>query len=242
MAWLPQRTNANVPWTPIATPTTSTASTVSGFATPMSSVGSTGSTSSQLSTATVQRPAVGLQTALPTQAQLANANPWGRGRRKSKKAKKTRGRRKSRRGGFTKGAIPYGKQCVFPDSSMVSETRMFTAGELVCYREPVDVVPKSAKYVSGQGPQAHVVERTLDDTQTVVPWFMVGKLVPTSASSPGLSNQPSGTGASGQPGATTGSWSGPLLTRSDARGIGGIGGRKSRGKKRTSRRRLTRRR
>jgi len=92
MDWLPQRTNAAVPWTPLATPTTSTASTV--LATPVSSVGST---SSQLSTATVQRPppAAALQTARPTPAQVANVfGTWGRGRRKGKK---TRGKKRSSR-------------------------------------------------------------------------------------------------------------------------------------------------
>ncbi len=375
MAWLPQRTNAAVPWTPVATPTTSTASTVSTLATPMSSVGST---SSQLSTATVQRPAAGFQTALPSHAQVAQAfGTWGRGRRKSKRTqprRKTRrgggevrpgmvctfpsqaekdageetrefeegevvcfggqggknhvtatylrtdttgdvvkhvvkirdeypeghsvpwwnvgkytqapassgaftfddvafntaftsalgtgaagqgtgtgssgtpllaqsnqggvGRRRTYRGGFTRGAIPYGKTCVFPDASMMSETRTFTANEIVCYREPMQPV-RSANYISTPSPQAHLVEKTLDDTQLLVPWFMVGKLVDstpttsnqptgpgdgTSASgqptaSPGFSNEPSGTGASGQPATATGSQNGPLLGRSMGYGI-----------------------
>ena len=349
MEWLPQRTNAAVPWTPdatpLATPTTSTASTVSTLATPMSSVGST---SSQLSTATVQRPAVGLQTALPTPAQVANVfGTWRGGRRKSKRAlrrRKTRrgggevgpgmvctfpsqaekdagqetrefeegeivcfggeggkthvtatylrtdttgkhvvkirdeypdghavpwwnvgkytqvpassgtftfddaafntaftsalgtGGRRSYRGGFTRGAIPYGKTCAFPDSSAMSETRTFTANEIVCYKNPMNPSepPKSGTYINTPSPHVHLIDTSPDDThevQILVPWFMVGKLIdapgtsnqPTgpgsgtgasgqSTASPGFSNEPTGTGASGSQG-------GPLLARSMGYGI-----------------------
>jgi len=130
-------------------------------------------------------------------------SPEKGGRKSRRKVRKTRGRRKTRRGGFGDGAIPYGKRCVFPDSSMRSETRTFAANEIVCYRGPVDTTPKSAYYISAPSPQAHMVEPTLrSEPPTLVPWFMVGKLVDNA-----------GTGAAGQ-GMGVGTATGPLLARS----------------------------
>ena len=123
------------------------------------------------------------------------------GGRKSRRKSKTS--RKTRRGGFSDGAIPYGKRCVFPDSSVRSETRTFAARETVCYRGAVDPTPKSAYYISTPSPQAHMVEPTVrSEPPTLVPWFMVGKLVDNA-----------GTGAAEQ-GMGTGTVTGPLLARS----------------------------
>lgn len=138
------------------------------------------------------------------------------GGRKSKKAQKTRGRRKTRRGGFTKGAIPHGKMCVFPDLSMQSETRTFSSGELVCYMDPGDPTPKSATYIARMNPYVHRIQQAKDDVEVYAPWHLVGKLV----------DEASGTGAAGQ-GMGTGSSSGPLLARSMTTGIQGVrGGRR----------------